>query len=36
MAAVFWPSTLVATSAASWARLAATSGGGTVIAKAAS
>ncbi|VAZ71814.1 hypothetical protein LAUMK4_00658 [Mycobacterium persicum] len=36
IAAVFWPKKLVAISASSWARLAAITGGGTVIAKACS
>jgi hypothetical protein len=36
IAGVFWPKTFVATSDVSWARLAAITGGGTVIANAAS
>ncbi|BAN30280.1 hypothetical protein MAHJHV53_29410 [Mycobacterium avium subsp. hominissuis] len=36
IAAAFCPSTLLAINAASWARLAATSAGGTVMAKAVS
>ncbi|CAG7204604.1 hypothetical protein PICSAR235_04106 [Mycobacterium avium subsp. paratuberculosis] len=36
MAAVFWPKKFVATSAASWVRLAATAAGGTVMACASS
>ncbi|CFR40027.1 Uncharacterised protein [Mycobacterium tuberculosis] len=36
IAGAFWPSTLVAISAMSWARLASMTGGGTVAANAAS
>ncbi|CAM4192196.1 hypothetical protein MYSE111917_15735 [Mycobacterium senriense] len=36
IAGVFWPRRLVATSAASWVRLAVTTGGGTVSANAVS